>query len=89
MGYASYLEWAIPEQRVFLDPRVELFPLTMWQEYIEISNGLDIPELLDKYGVDRVLSSRDLQPKLAQALADSSGWSLEYEDAYAQLWRRT
>ncbi|MCI4353913.1 MAG: hypothetical protein L3K06_00930, partial [Thermoplasmata archaeon] len=30
LGYASYLIWAAPEERVFVDPRFELFPLSLW-----------------------------------------------------------
>ncbi len=30
MGYGSYLIWAVPEQKVFMDPRIELYPLQQW-----------------------------------------------------------
>lgn len=88
MGYGSYLIWAVPEQGVFIDPRVELYPLEMWKDYIRITNGVRYNELLAQYGADRVLLDRMQQKELAALLAEDPVWQLEYEDAYAQLWRR-
>ncbi len=88
MGYGSYLIWAVPEQGVFVDPRVELYPLELWQDYIRITQGVRYAELLSHYGVDRVLLDRELQPNLAELLRDDSAWVLEYADERAELWRR-
>ena len=68
MGYGSYLIWALPEQEVFIDPRVELYPFEQWQDYVHITNGTRYNELLEKYGADRLLIDTDLQPELALAL---------------------
>jgi hypothetical protein len=86
MGYGSYLIWEVPEQGDFLDPRVELFPYEQWMDYIDINNATDYEAVLAKYGVDRILLDKKLQPKLSKALAEDPMWNLEYEDQYAQIW---
>jgi hypothetical protein len=86
MGYGSYLIWALPEQGVFVDPRVELYPYEQWLDYVRITQGADYAALLAEYGVDRILLDRALQPELARALAEDPLWLKEYEDDYAQIW---
>ena len=88
MGYGSYLIWAIPEQKVFADPRVELYPYEQWQDYIRINNGTNYNEILTKYGVDRILLDKKLQPELAALLVNDQRWKLEYDDQYAQIWSK-
>ena len=88
MGFGSYLIWAVPEQGVFIDPRVELYSFVQWQDYLQISSGIDYQQILNSYGVDRILLSKTIQPKLSQALANDPQWRLEYEDQYTQLWMK-
>lgn len=88
MGYGSYLIWAVPEQGVFIDPRVELYPLAQWEDYIRITQGRNVTGLLARYGADRVLLDRELQPGLAEALRADGGWMLEYADERAEVWRK-
>jgi hypothetical protein len=87
MGYGSYLIWAVPEQGVFIDPRVELYPYEQWQDYIEINRGYRHNEILAKYGADRILLDKNIQPELATALANDPAWQLEYEDTLSQIWK--
>jgi fluoride ion exporter CrcB/FEX len=82
MGYGSYLIWAFPEQGVFIDPRIELYPYEQWRDYIDINNGIRFNQLTDKYGVDRILLDVKLQPELASFLSEDGNWGLEYQDAY-------
>jgi hypothetical protein len=88
MGYGSYLIWAVPEQGVFVDPRVELYPLEMWEDYIRISNGVRSLELLNEYGANRVLLDRENQEELARALSSAPEWEREYQDDYSEIWRK-
>jgi hypothetical protein len=89
MGYGSYLIWAVPGQGVFVDPRVELYPYDQWIDYIHITNGTNYDQLLAKYGVDRILLDKKLQPSLSASLTNDPRWTLEYEDQYAQLWSKS
>jgi hypothetical protein len=88
MGYGSYLIWALPEQGVFVDPRVELYPYEQWLDYIRIGRGVRYNELLSEYGANRILLDVARQKELAALLPDDPLWELEYEDDYAQVWRR-
>ncbi len=88
MGYGSYLIWAVPNQGDFVDPRVELFPYDQWMDYIDVDNGIDYNQILSRYGADRILLDKKLQPDLSNALAKDQLWRLEYEDEYSQLWTK-
>jgi len=87
MGFGSYLIWAArPEYQVFVDPRIELYPLEIWGDYLSVSNGIPgWQELLDQYEVNTLLLSPDTQSRLIQAVEDSSRWSLLYSDQSAYL----
>lgn len=89
MGYGSYLIWVVSEQGDFIDPRVELFPYEQWMDYIDIENATNYDALLTRYGVDRILLDKKLQPKLLSALSEDPAWKLEYEDQYAQIWSKS
>jgi hypothetical protein len=90
MGYGSYLDWALyPTMQVFIDPRIELYPPELWQDYVAIGEARDYNTLLvGKYGVTRVLLDRQIQPRLAANLAADSGWQREYADGRAEIYRR-
>jgi len=90
MGYGSYLDWALyPTMQVFVDPRIELYPLDLWQDYLAIGDARDYNALLvGKYNVTRVLLDSKLQPRLAAALAADGGWEREYADQRAEIYRR-
>jgi hypothetical protein len=90
MGYGSYLDWALyPAMQVFVDPRVELYPLALWHDYVAIGEARDYNALLiGRYGVTRVLLDRRIQPRLAAALAADAGWEREYADGRAEIYRR-
>jgi hypothetical protein len=88
MGYGSYLIWAIPDQSVFIDPRVELYPFEQWDDYRRISDGVRYNELLSKYGANQIILDKQLQSQLAGLLPGDNSWRLEYEDAFAQIWLR-
>jgi hypothetical protein len=89
MGYGSYLIWADPKQGDFIDPRVELFPYDQWMDYIKVNNGANsYNEILARYGADRILLDKKLQPDLASALINDQQWNLEYDDQYAQIWSK-
>lgn len=88
MGYGSYLIWAMPEQGVFVDPRVELYPYEQWLDYVRIGRGVRYNELLEGYGADRLMVDRELQGELIRALEDDPRWEQEYADGRTEIWRR-
>ncbi|HEY90066.1 MAG TPA: hypothetical protein G4N98_10125 [Thermoflexia bacterium] len=82
LAYGSYLIWAAaPEYRVFVDTRIELYPLEIWKDYLAISqaNG-DWEAELAGYGVQTLMLSRVKQPALIEAARQSTEWGIIYED---------
>jgi hypothetical protein len=89
LGYGSYMAWALyPQAQAFIDPRVELFPLALWNDYIELNAGRNVAAYLDTYGITCVLLDRPQQPQLAAAMADLPGWRQSYSDGRSEVWRR-
>ncbi len=87
MGYGSYLIWKIPDQGVFIDPRIELYPLEMWEDYIAISRGVKTSDFFGKYGITRIMLDRTLQKGLSDTLTSDDNWELEFENHSSQIWR--
>jgi hypothetical protein len=87
MSFGSYLIWAAqPEYRVFVDSRIELYPETVWRDYLEISAALgDWEERLQEYDVRTLMLSRMEQPGLVMAAEGSNNWELVYEDTAALI----
>jgi hypothetical protein len=90
LGFGSYLIWAAqPGYPVFVDPRFELYPPELWEDYFQISEARPGWEsLLDRYSVDLLMLSPDLQPRLVAALDTSNEWTLIYSDDHAVLFGR-
>ncbi|MFV9503329.1 MAG: hypothetical protein AB4911_02055 [Oscillochloridaceae bacterium umkhey_bin13] len=90
MGYGSYMAWALyPQARHFIDTRIELFPWERWQEYIAVTEGRDLAEFLDANQVGCVVLDQPLQPGLAAAMPDLSGWRQSFSDGRSEVWRRS
>jgi hypothetical protein len=88
MGYGSYLIWAVPNQGVFIDPRVELYPFDQWQDYLRITRGAGYNAILNTHGANRIMLHKNLQPELVLALENDPGWVKEYEDRRTQIWKK-
>lgn len=90
MGYGSYLAWALyPQAQVFVDPRVELFPLALWQDYVKLTRERDaVPQLLQQYDIACVMLDTVHQPALAAEMQELPGWRRSFADGRSQVWRR-
>jgi hypothetical protein len=89
MGYGSYMAWALyPLARHYIDPRVELFPLTLWEEYVVVSSGHGVEAFLERHGVACVLLDQVEQAGLARAMRTLPGWQLSFASSRSELWRR-
>lgn len=81
MSYGSYLIWAAPEQKVFIDPRIELYPYEQWRDYILLGQGADVETLLAKYAIDgMMLSVEEQKPLLEYVRARPDRWREAYAD---------
>lgn len=79
--WGAYLTWRLyPQALVYVDGRVELFPLSIWEDYLRISAGDDASfALLDAYGVDYLVLDKERQMQLIAA-APAHGWHLITEN---------
>lgn len=89
LGYGSYLAWALPDQKTFIDPRFELFPVEQVEDYRSLSSGRDVEALTEKYDFDAFLISRESQSNLVARLKAWRAWRLAYEDDEALLFLPT
>jgi len=83
MEYGGYLLWRFyPQRRVFIDPRVELYPPAIWDEYARISAGApEAEELLGARGVEVLLLDTHFQAGLLARLQASGRWHVRYENS--------
>ncbi|MGQ9717771.1 MAG: hypothetical protein ACUVR6_08790 [Anaerolineae bacterium] len=87
MPFGSYLVWAAqPDYPVFVDSRIELYPVEVWLDYLHISAaGCGWEERLARYGVRTLMLSLQEQPALVAAARASPRWQQIYEDPAAVI----
>jgi hypothetical protein len=90
MAYGSYLIWAAqPEYKVFCDPRVELYPAGVWEEYDRLSGGQgDWEAELARYGVRTLMLDVKMQAGLVAAASRSVRWQEVYRDRHTVIFVR-
>ncbi len=88
MDFGSYLIWAAPEQKVFIDPRIELYPFEQWRDYLNLSDANNITDLIEQYKIDGALLSVSTQKPLIDALAKDLAWNERYRDEYSVYFTR-
>lgn len=89
MGYGSYMAWALyPQAQAFIDPRIELYPPELWEDYVELNAGRDVANLLERYGIGCVLLDTQVQPALAAAMIELPGWERSFAGGQSEVWRR-
>jgi hypothetical protein len=78
--WGSWFELALPENPVFIDSRIELFPGSVWREYLAVSAGRQgWQALLERHRVTAVAANPDQQRDLIPLLRGDPGWRLLYE----------
>jgi hypothetical protein len=80
MGFGSYLIFALPSQPVFLDPRLELYPMSYWNDLATAGAGRDVGAILERYGIEGVLAEKHRQAALVTTMRALAGFELRYED---------
>jgi len=90
MGFGSYLIWAAqPAYPVFVDPRIELYPLELWVDYLTISAAQDDWEqALTRYNIRTLMLSPASQPLLIEAARAAPRWVERYADDVAVILTR-
>ena len=87
-GYGGYLIWALPEQKVFIDGRGDLYEDGgTFTEYVEVANLKPAAfTLLRANGIQACLLER--KEPLATALAAHPDWEQRYSDGVSVLFVR-
>jgi hypothetical protein len=79
--WGSWFALASPDTPVFVDPRIELYPADVWNDYLTVRTaGAGWREILDRYDVEGVVADRRTWGPLIAELRDDPGWHLSYED---------
>lgn len=82
-GTGAYLMWAAPEQKTFVDTRIELYPPRHWDAWAEIERAEDagrVTALLDAQRIDGVLASKSREVALLGFLSGRPAWERRWED---------
>ena len=88
-GFASYLVYALPDRKVWIDTRFELYPVEQWERYVEISEAAPGWERqLEEEQVELVMVNSKDQPRLLAALEGSPDWCERYRDAAAAVFAK-
>ncbi len=87
--WGSWFELAVPEDPVFVDSRIEVFPSSVWRQYRDVSFGLEgWQEVLDRWDVTAVVVHPVQQADLLPRIREDPGWRLAYRDADGYLFLR-
>jgi hypothetical protein len=88
--WGSWFELSLPDNPVFVDSRIELFPAAVWNDYLSVSNGKEgWDRILDRWQVAAVAADPDQQGSLVQLLERDPGWRLAYRDDEGVIFVRT
>jgi hypothetical protein len=90
LGFSSYLIYALPSRPVWIDPRFEVaYSKDQFEKYISISNAeWDWQIILNEEGINLLVISKEIQPKLLTALQVSPNWANIHEDDIAVIFER-
>ena len=81
----SYLTWATPKLKVWIDTRFELFPPEQWRAHARAASG--DASVLDRYKCDAALLDLRSESALDRQLR-RRGWTPLLRDARWAVWRR-
>lgn len=87
--YASWFELELPSMPVFVDSRIELFPTSIWESYLEIGGAREgWQTTLDRWDVDAVVINPDQDGVLTSHIRHDRMWQLVFSDESGYLFVR-
>jgi hypothetical protein len=79
--WGSWFEFAIPDNPVFVDSRIEVFSHSIWRQYMAVSGGRQgWQAILDRWRVRAVAISPEQQAGLIPLIRRDPTWDLVYMD---------
>jgi hypothetical protein len=89
LPYASWFEFASPANPMFVDPRIELFPNDVWDDYFIVAEGrAGWQRVVDRWGVDVIVMAPG-DATIVALLEKDPGWRLAYRDTYGTVFVRS
>jgi hypothetical protein len=86
----SWFEFALPATPLFIDSRIELFPVAVWDDYDAIAGGVDgWQRALDRWGVTLVVVSARADDALGRRIVGDAGWREVFADAEGRIFVRS
>ena len=80
-SWGSWFELTLPDRQVAVDSRIELFPRSVWDDYLAVTNvGPSWEQQLERLRPDAVVVSRRDEARLLDALRHTSRWREAYSD---------
>jgi hypothetical protein len=87
--FGSWFEYALPDNPVGFDSRIELIPEAEWHQYDDVSDGKDgWEQILSDWGLDVLALSSQQQENLIGVLETSDGWVAAYRGSDGEVWVR-
>jgi hypothetical protein len=88
--WGSWFELAIPDRKVFVDPRIEVFDESVWHDYDSVSAATPSwQRILDRWDIQIVVANEKQQRPLIAELRSAPGWILTYEDRQGAIYIRS
>jgi hypothetical protein len=80
-AWGPWFEFALPQDRVYVDARIELFSAGIWNEWSDLAQGREgWQSILDRYGVDAAVLDDSQTGFLLARMRTDPGWTLVYHD---------
>jgi hypothetical protein len=76
----SYLQWAAPERKIFVDSRAHLYPVQLLRDYQQLSAGNSVATLLEKYAIDGMHLENKRQSALLDWAKQQPDWELRFAE---------
>jgi hypothetical protein len=87
--WGSWFTFAFPENPVFVDSRIEIFPDEVWSDHDVVSTGREgWQRVLDRWNVDVVVLHRIEQEHVIPRIRQDPGWRLVHEGAEGLVFGR-
>jgi hypothetical protein len=79
--WGSWFELSFPRNPVFSDSRIEVFPSSIWGQYLDVSLAREGWQgILDSWNVRVVVANRSQQAELIPLIRRDPGWRLVHQD---------
>jgi hypothetical protein len=89
LGFSSYQIWACPRLPVFMDTRIELYPLDQWLVYLAIGQArFDWEQLLAQEQITHLMVNPATHRQLLRAVEASAHWRQLYQDANTVIFEK-